>query len=119
MNSGANEGCVFCRIVRGELGTEFVAETGNAVAFRDLAPQAPVHVLIVPRRHIAGLRHLEEGDIALGGELLRLAATVARQEGLWAEGYRLVANDGRGAGQTVFHLHFHLLGGRSLTTAFG
>jgi histidine triad (HIT) family protein len=111
--------CLFCRIVRGDLGTEFIAETDGAVAFRDLHPQAPVHVLVVPRRHIKQLRDVDEGQTALAGELLRLAASVARREGLLDGGYRVVINDGPDAGQTIFHLHLHVLGGATLSTAFG
>ncbi len=110
--------CLFCRIVRGELGTEFVAETASAVAFRDLHPQAPVHLLVVPRRHIAQLRDVEDDQTALAGELLRLAASVAGQEGLFAGGYRVVLNDGLDAGQTIFHVHLHVLGGTKLSTGF-
>ena len=106
--------CVFCNIVRGDFGTEFVAETPTAVAFRDLHPQAPTHLLVVPREHLAGLRSLGAARVALGGELLRLAAEVARHEGLHDGGYRVVINDGPDAGQTVFHLHLHVLGGKEL-----
>jgi len=111
--------CIFCRIVRGEFGTEFVAETPAAVAFRDLHPQAPTHVLVVPRRHVAALRELGPGDAALAGELLLLAAEVARREGLHDGGYRVLTNDGPDAGQTIFHLHFHLLGGKPLHVPLG
>jgi histidine triad (HIT) family protein len=106
--------CVFCRIVRGEFGTAFVAESEGAVAFRDLHPQAPTHVLVVPRRHIAALRDLGPDDAGLAAELLRLAVEVARQEGITEGGYRVLTNDGPDAGQTVFHLHLHVLGGRPM-----
>ena len=106
--------CIFCRIAHGELGTEFVAESEHAVAFRDLHPQAPTHVLVVPRRHVAGLRDLGPEDAALAADVLMLAAEVARRDGLMAGGYRVLTNDGPDAGQTVFHLHFHVLGGRPL-----
>jgi histidine triad (HIT) family protein len=106
--------CVFCKIARGDFGTEFVAESSRAVAFRDLSPQAPTHVLVVPRQHIAGLRDLGAEGAELGGELLRLASEVARKEGLYERGYRVLTNDGLEAGQTVFHLHFHVLGGRTM-----
>jgi len=105
--------CIFCRIARGELGTEFVAESPHAVAFRDIAPQAPTHVLIVPRRHITGLPALTEADAPLVGEMLMLANEVAQREGL-SGGYRVLTNVGPDAGQTVDHLHFHVLGGRQL-----
>jgi histidine triad (HIT) family protein len=105
--------CIFCRIVAGEIPADVVARTEDAVAFRDLNPQAPVHVLVVPARHLAAVRDADgdEGAILLG-RTLQLAATVATDLGLDASGYRLVANTGAGAGQSVFHLHVHLLGGR-------
>ncbi len=111
--------CIFCRIARGELGTEFVAESEHAVAFRDLHPQAPTHVLVVPRHHLAGLRDLGVEDAGLAGELLGLATEVARREGIVDGGYRVLTNDGPDAGQTVFHLHFHVLGGRRLHEPLG
>lgn len=108
--------CIFCRIVRGEIPADVVARTAEAVAFRDLNPQAPVHVLVVPTRHLAAARDVEgdEGALLLG-RTLQLATRVARDLGLDANGYRLVANTGAGAGQSVFHLHVHLLGGRPMT----
>ena len=111
--------CVFCKIVRGDFGTEFVAESEHAVAFRDLHPQAPTHVLVVPRKHVAGLRDLGDGDTDMAADLLRLAARVAAQEGITDGGYRVLTNDGPDAGQTVFHLHFHVLGGRPLHLPLG
>ena len=107
-----DENCIFCRIAAGELGTEFVAQSEHAVAFDDIAPAAPVHVLIVPKRHIASLRELDDPELA--SELLALASQVASQKGLLDGGYRVVTNDGPEAGQTVFHLHFHVLGGQNL-----
>ncbi|MGH2534031.1 MAG: histidine triad nucleotide-binding protein [Thermomicrobiales bacterium] len=109
-----SQDCIFCRIANGELGTEFVAESEHAVAFRDLSPQAPTHVLVVPRRHYGGLRDIYAADPSLGGHLLALAAKVAASEGLFASGYRVLTNDGSDAGQTVHHLHFHVLGGKRL-----
>ena len=111
--------CIFCRIAGGELGTEFVAENEHAVAFRDLHPQAPTHVLIVPRRHVAGLRDLGPEDTAMVADVLSLAVGVARREGLMERGYRVLTNDGPDAGQAVFHLHFHVLGGRPLREGLG
>lgn len=111
--------CVFCRIARGEFGTEFVAESDGAVAFRDLHPQAPTHVLVVPRRHVASLREIGTGDAALVAELLALANEVARREGVLDGGYRVLTNVGPDAGQTVFHLHFHVLGGTVLEAGLG
>jgi histidine triad (HIT) family protein len=110
--------CIFCRIVRGEFGTTFVAESENAVAFRDVDPKAPTHVLVVPRRHLRSLQELENQD-GLAAELLSMAAGVARSEGIVESGYRVLTNDGPDAGQTVFHLHFHVLGGKRLTAGLG
>ena len=107
--------CIFCRIVAGEVPAQVVARDEHAVAFRDLNPQAPVHLLVVPTRHLAAVRDAEgDDDALLLGRTLRLAAAAARDLGLDADGYRLVSNTGTGAGQSVFHLHFHLLGGRRL-----
>ena len=111
--------CIFCRIARGELGTEFVAESEHAVAFRDLHPQAPTHVLVVPRRHVAALRHVGPDDAAMIVDALRLAVEVAGREGVMDGGYRVLTNDGPDAGQTIFHLHFHVLGGRPLREGLG
>jgi len=107
-----DENCIFCRIANGELATEFVAESEHAVAFDDLKPIAPVHVLVVPKRHVSGLRELDDPLVA--AELLSLATEVAEARGLFNTGYRVVTNDGEVAGQTIFHLHFHVLGGQRL-----
>lgn len=111
--------CIFCRIASGALGVEFVAENERAVAFRDAQPQAPTHVLVVPRRHVPALRDLGPDDAALIADLLLLAGEVARVEGLLDGGYRVLTNDGPDAGQSVFHLHVHVLGGRPLAGALG
>jgi len=106
--------CLFCRIARGEIPSARVAESANAVAFRDINPQAPVHVLVIPRAHVAAsAAEIGEGHEAILGELFALAASVARSEKL-DRGWRLVTNVGPDGGQTVPHLHFHLLGGRAL-----
>ena len=107
-----DENCIFCRIVNGQLGTTFVAESANAVAFDDIEPSAPVHVLIVPKQHIGGLRDLNDPQLA--AELLDLAKQVATERGLLEGGYRVITNDGPDGGQTVFHLHLHVLGGKRL-----
>ena len=112
-----NEGCIFCKIVRGDFNTEFVAETERAVAFNDISPAAPVHVLVVPKEHITALRNLD--DPSLGAELLGLAREVAKTSGLHDSGYRVITTDGEEAGQSVWHLHFHVLGGRKLATSMG
>jgi len=111
--------CIFCKIVGGEFGTPFVAETARAVAFRDVDPKAPTHVLVVPRNHVAGLHHLSPSDGSLVAELMSLAVEVARREGIVDSGYRVLTNDGPDAGQTVSHLHLHVLGGHPLTAGLG
>ena len=111
--------CIFCRIARGELGTEFVAESEHNVAFRDLHPQAPVHVLVVPKRHFTSLRDVGPEDHPITADALALAARVAGEHGLYDGGYRVITNDGPDAGQTVWHLHFHVLGGAKLQAGLG
>lgn len=104
--------CVFCRIVRGEIPAKMLANTADCVAFRDLDPKAPVHILIVPKKHVTSLDDLTEFDIP--GKMTMLAAALARQEGIATSGYRTVINTGPDGGQSVFHLHLHLLGGRAM-----
>ena len=111
MMSGSS--CLFCRVAKGEIPAERLEETQEFLAFRDIRPQAPTHVLIIPKLHIAALRESDESHVALLGRALRLAAKLATKLGL-ADGFRVVINDGAAAGQTVFHLHIHLLGGRPL-----
>lgn len=108
------DSCLFCKIVAGEIPSEKVFEDESAYAFRDINPQAPTHVLVIPKKHIASLAEAGEGDEELLGHVLHVAARVARDEGLVAGGYRTVINTGAGAGQSVFHIHAHVLGGRSL-----
>jgi len=105
--------CVFCRIVRGEAPARIVYQDEDVTAFHDAHPRAPVHILIVPNRHIAGAAQVEPEDAALLGKLFVVARQVAEQAGTLSA-YRLVVNNGHLAGQSVFHLHLHLLGGRSL-----
>lgn len=102
--------CLFCRIVAGEIPANRVTETEKFLAFRDINPQAPTHVLAIPKQHVPSLNEAE--DAALLGELLLFARDVARGEGLAGDGYRVVLNTNAGAGQTVFHIHAHVLGGR-------
>jgi histidine triad (HIT) family protein len=111
--------CIFCRIVRGELDAEFIAESEHNVAFRDLHPQAPVHVLIVPRQHFTGLREIGPDDGVIMADALELATRVAAEHGLYDGGYRVIVNDGPDAGQTIWHLHFHVLGGKQLRAGLG
>jgi len=107
--------CLFCRIVAGEIPAKRVYEDEHVVAFEDINPQAPVHVLLLPKRHVATLNDLQEGDDQLVGNLVRRAAAIANEHGLAAGGYRTVFNCNSDAGQTVFHIHLHLLGGRRMT----
>jgi histidine triad (HIT) family protein len=106
------EDCLFCRIVAGEIPGEVVHTTEHTVAFRDVNPQAPTHVLVVPKRHVANAAELAAGDPAVTAELVTAAAAVATAEG--HDDYRLVFNTGAEAGQSVFHAHLHLLAGRPL-----
>jgi len=106
------EDCLFCRIVRKEIAATIVAENEHAVAFSDINPQAPTHVVIVPRDHVPSLN--EARDAAMIGHLSLLAAEIARAGGLAERGYRAVINTNADAGQTVFHVHLHLLGGRPM-----
>jgi histidine triad (HIT) family protein len=106
--------CLFCRIAQGEIPASFVYEDDDVLAFNDINPQAPLHVLIVPRRHIATLNDLGPDDDGLVGKMLRRAAAIATEKGYDARGYRTVFNCNSEAGQTVFHIHLHLLAGRGL-----
>lgn len=107
--------CIFCRIANGEIPAKLVKRSADAVAFYDLTPQAPVHVLIIPTKHYTALRDATgEGAEAMLGKLMLFAAQVATDLGLDATGYRLVTNTGSDGGQSVFHLHLHLLGGRRM-----
>jgi histidine triad (HIT) family protein len=105
--------CLFCRIVRGEIPAKVVADTEECLAFRDVNPQAPLHVLVVPKRHVASLASAD--DPALVGRLSLVAADIARREGYEESGFRTVVNTNGDAGQTVFHLHLHLLAGRQFS----
>ena len=109
----SNERCLFCRIANGDITAKKVFEDDQVVAFHDINPQAPTHVLVVPRRHIASLDAMTDADVATVGTVIARAAAIARDLHLENDGYRLVANNGEAAGQTVFHIHFHLLGGRN------
>jgi histidine triad (HIT) family protein len=106
--------CLFCRIAAGSLPATIVHDDDQVLAFRDIAPRAPTHLLLIPRRHIDSALELTEADGPLLGRLFAVAADLARSEGIAAGGYRLVTNIGDYGGQTVHHLHLHLLGGRSL-----
>lgn len=109
-----NLDCLFCKVATGDIPAEIVAETDSLLAFRDIDPQAPLHVLVIPREHVTSLGEAAEGDSRLLGEALLLAARIARDEGVAADGYRTVINTGEHGGQTVHHLHVHLLAGRAM-----
>lgn len=116
MHMVSQETCLFCRIVRGEVPAAVVYKGEGVTAFRDIAPQAPTHVLVIPDQHIAGAAYVGVADEQMVGRLLRVAAAVARQESIEDTGYRLIINQGRDAGQGVDHLHVHVIGGRQLRT---
>jgi histidine triad (HIT) family protein len=106
--------CLFCKIARKELDSEIVHETDNVLVFRDINPAAPLHVLAIPKEHLESVDELNAGHADLLAEMFMALSTIAEAEGT-GTGYRVVTNVGPGAGQSVFHLHFHLLGGRPMT----
>jgi histidine triad (HIT) family protein len=106
--------CVFCKIVSGEIPCEKVYEDDEILAFNDINPQTPVHIVIIPKKHVEDISVLGEKDDGLAGKILRIAANTAKEKRLGG-GYRILTNCGADAGQTVFHLHFHLLGGRKMS----
>lgn len=108
------ENCVFCKIIAGLLPADIVYRDEHVTAFKDRSPAAPTHLLVVPNRHIPSLNHIQEEDAALLGKLIIVAQKLADQEEIVQSGYRLLFNTGKDAGQTVFHVHLHLLGGRRL-----
>lgn len=108
------EDCIFCRIAAGELGTTFVEVTDDVVAFDDISPQAPAHVLVIPRRHFESLHELGDADGDLWTHMLEVVQRVAEQKGIVESGYRVITNAGPDSGQEVPHLHLHVVGGRKL-----
>jgi histidine triad (HIT) family protein len=111
--------CIFCQIVAGEIPSEILYQDEQVAAFRDINPQAPVHLLIIPKKHIPSLVDLSEADLPLIGHMVIVANQLAEKEGVAESGYRLAVNCGRDGGQLVPHLHMHLLGGRKLSGALG
>ncbi len=109
-----SDDCLFCRIARGEIPSKKQYEDDDFFAFHDIAPQAPVHLLVIPKKHIPDLNELEPDHVPLIGKLTAVVSRLARDLGLVEGGYRVVVNCGEGAGQTVFHIHYHLLGGRPM-----
>jgi len=111
--------CLFCKIIARHIPSSIVYEDGFVFAFRDIKPEAPVHVVIVPKKHIASLDKLEESDSEIMGKVVFAVSKIAQQENIAKDGYRLVANCGINAGQSVRHIHFHLLGGRKFSWPAG
>jgi len=109
-----NADCLFCKIIAREIPATIVYEDDRVLAFNDINPQAPTHVLVVPKRHIESLNELVAGDDAIVGEVVRRGAAIAKERGISAAGFRVVFNTNRDAGQTVFHIHLHLVGGRTM-----
>jgi histidine triad (HIT) family protein len=107
--------CLFCRIIKREIPASIVYEDDRVLAFNDINPQAPTHLLVVPKRHIASLNDLQPGDDQIVGEIVRRSAAIAKERGISEGGFRTVFNTNREAGQTVFHIHLHLLGGRAMS----
>ena len=107
--------CLFCRIISGEIPARRIHEDDDVIAFEDINPQAPTHVLVIPRTHIAMLNDLRQSHVSAIGSVVVRATEIARNLGLHNDGYRLVINNGEAAGQTVFHIHVHILGGRAFS----
>jgi len=107
--------CLFCKIIAGEIPSEKIYEDDNVYAFKDITPVAPLHTLIIPKKHISSINEMSSGDSEIMGNLFLAAKNIAKQEGYTDAGYRTVMNCGEAAGQTVFHVHLHLLAGRDLT----
>ena len=111
----SEQDCLFCKIVDGNLPADIVYENDSLIAFRDINPIAPTHILLIPRRHIATMNDLQDSDASIAAELFLTAARLAADEGLAEDGYRVVMNCNEAAGQSVFHIHLHLMGGRAMT----
>jgi histidine triad (HIT) family protein len=109
------EGCLFCKIINKEIKGEIIYEDDLVIAFKDINPQAPVHVLLIPKKHISGLSEIQEEDKLLLGHIPFVVKNIAKDRGIFDSGFRVVVNSGPDAGQAVDHLHFHVLGGRKLT----
>lgn len=107
--------CLFCSILEKKIPANVIYEDEHALAFRDINPQAPTHVLVIPKKHIGSIHEMEPGDVTIVGQTMLAARHVAEKEGLVKDGFRLVINDGEHAGQTVHHIHVHVLGGRALS----
>ena len=108
------DNCLFCKIIKGDIPSDKLYEDDDVYAFRDISPQAPVHFLVIPKKHISGPAEVGEEDEKVIGKMMRIGAEIAGKEGV-GDAFRMVFNNGEGAGQTVFHIHMHILGGRSMT----
>ena len=111
--------CIFCQIATGKINSEILYQDEEVVAFRDINPQAPTHLLVIPKKHIPSLAHLPEAESPLIGHMVNIANRLAKREGVFESGYRLVINCGKEGGQLVPHLHLHILGGRQLSGTMG
>ena len=111
--------CIFCQIATGKISSEILYQDEEVVAFRDINPQAPTHLLVIPKKHIPSLAHLSEAESPLIGHMVNIANQLAKREGVFESGYRLVINCGKEGGQLVPHLHLHILGGRQLSGTMG
>jgi len=111
--------CIFCQIVAGKVAGEILYQDEEVIAFRDINPQSPTHLIIIPKKHIPSLAHLSEAESSLIGDMVNVANQLAKKEGISESGYRLVINCGEQGGQLVPHLHMHLLGGRNLLNELG
>ena len=111
--------CIFCKIIAGEIPSDIVYQDEEVIAFRDINPLAPTHLLIIPKKHIPSLTHLSEAESPLIGHMVNIANQLAKKEGIAEKGYRLAINCGEQGGQLVPHLHMHLLGGRKLSNGMG
>lgn len=107
--------CLFCKLVSGDIPADIVYQDEEVFAFRDISPQAPTHILVIPKQHIATINDVDDSHQALLGKLILTAKTIAKDQGLADDGYRLVMNCNQDGGQTVYHIHLHLLGGRALS----
>lgn len=107
--------CIFCKIITGEIPAKLIYQDDDIVAFRDISPQAPIHILIIPRKHIERISDMKDEDAGLIGNLVLVGKKIAQDEGITESGFRLVFNNNKDAGQAVFHIHLHLLGGRKFS----
>lgn len=110
------EDCLFCKIVKGEIPSQKVYEDEDVLAFNDIAPVAPIHILVIPKKHITSLAHMEEGDERIVGKIYKVINQIAEEKGFKEDGYRVIVNCGENGGQEVMHLHFHVLAGKKLGT---